>query len=310
MLDWLKSLDRILRGETTSPTAIQDGNIQIPLRGLCVVGILLAMLYGACMGSFSVFREVDPSIGSWSDRYLQIFSTTLKVPTLFFLTLAITFPSLYVFYALVGSRLTLQSLLRLLLASLGVNLAVLASLGPIVAFFSVSTTSYNFMLLFNVLVFAVAGTLGLAFLIQTLNRISLSMQQTDAAARRAAFINQDHLERDHSERDHLDQEHRDQGIPLATEYTGENAGPGAEPTRAKSVAQPSALDRVDGNVLGRHVRLVFACWVVVFGLVGAQLGWVLRPFLGDPQMEFAWFRNRESNFFEGVMQAIQGLLGL
>lgn len=294
MLDWLKSLDRILRGETTSPNAIEDGNIQIPLRGLCVVGILLAMLYGACMGSFSVFREVDPTVGSWSDRYLQIFSTTLKVPTLFFLTLAITFPSLYVFNALVGSRLTLQSLLRLLIASLGVNLAVLASLGPIVAFFSVSTTSYHFMLLFNVVVFAVAGTLGLAFLIQTLNRISLSMQQMDAAARRAEFIKSDEpyatLAEDKSETDKLN---------------------GDKPASQQLAAQarPSALDRVDGNVLGRHVRLVFACWVVVFGLVGAQLGWVLRPFLGDPSMEFAWFRNRESNFFEGVMQAVQGLLG-
>lgn len=279
MFDWLRSLDRILRGETTSPDAIQKGNIQLPLQGLCVVGLLLAMAYGACMGSFSVFHEVDPSIRSPSDRYLQILATTLKVPALFFLTLAITFPSLYVFNALVGSRLTLQSLLRLLVASLGVNLAVLASLGPIVAFFSVSTTSYHFMLLFNVLVFAVAGTLGLVFLVQTLNRISQSMQRADAAARREEFL-----------------VHQDQGSDPVD---------GDEP----ETPQPSALDRIEGNVLGRHVKAVFVCWVIVFGLVGAQLGWVLRPFLGDPSMEFAWFRPRESNFFEGVLQAFQALFG-
>ena len=45
---------------------------------------------------------------------------------------------------------------------------VLASLGPIVAFFSLSTTSYPFMLLFNVAVFSVSGVLGLTFLLQTL----------------------------------------------------------------------------------------------------------------------------------------------
>ena len=98
----------------------------------------------------------------------------LKVPALFFLTLIVTLPSLYVFNALVGSRLTLSTVIRLLVAALGVMLAVLASLGPIVAFFSVSTTSYPFMVLLNVVVFAASGFLGLAFLLQTLHRLSLA----------------------------------------------------------------------------------------------------------------------------------------
>ena len=38
-------------------------------------------------------------------------------------------------------------------------------MGPIVAFFSFSTTSYPFMLLLNVLVFTVSGLLGMAFLL-------------------------------------------------------------------------------------------------------------------------------------------------
>ena len=71
----------------------------------------------------------------------------------------------------------MRGLQRLLIASLAVNLAVLASLGPIVAFFSVSTTSYHFMVLFNVLVFTVAGLLGLVFLIQTLNRLAISLSE-------------------------------------------------------------------------------------------------------------------------------------
>ena len=94
-------------------------------------------------------------------RYEQLLATTLKVPALFILTLLVTFPSLYVFNALVGSRLNVAAVLRLLIASLGVNLAVLASLGTIVAFFSVSTPNYGFMVLLNVVVFAVAGLVGL-----------------------------------------------------------------------------------------------------------------------------------------------------
>ena len=137
-----------------------------------IVIIGLAMIYGACMGSFSLFKDVDPAQIPASDRYLQVLASTLKVPALFALTLLITLPSLYVFNALVGSRLDLRTLFRLLVAALGVNLAVLVSLGPIVAFFSVSTTSYRFMQLFNVVIFGVAGVLGLLFLMQTLNRMS------------------------------------------------------------------------------------------------------------------------------------------
>ena len=81
---------------------------------------------------------------------MQVVASMVKVPALFFLTLLVTLPSLYVFNALVGSRLTLAAVVKLLLATLGVIVAVLASLGPIVAFFSVSTTSYPFILLFNV----------------------------------------------------------------------------------------------------------------------------------------------------------------
>jgi hypothetical protein len=59
-----------------------------------------------------------------------------------------------------------------------------------------------------------------------------------------------------------------------------------------------------GQALGRHTRLVFGCWVIVFALVGAQMGWVLRPFIGNPAQEFDWFRERKSNFFEAVLNAI------
>jgi hypothetical protein len=45
---------------------------------------------------------------------LQTLSSMGKVPVLFFATLLVTFPSLYVFNALVGSRLTLASVWRLL----------------------------------------------------------------------------------------------------------------------------------------------------------------------------------------------------
>jgi hypothetical protein len=68
-----------------------------------------------------------------------------------------------------------------------------------------------------------------------------------------------------------------------------------------------ALDQLGQHILGRHVKVVFGCWVVVFGLVGAQMGWVLRPFIGNPNQPFEWFRARESNFFEAVFLALASL---
>jgi hypothetical protein len=254
-LTGLTELDRILRGELTRVSALRRGGLELAPSRLSLVIVVLAMSYGVCMGSFAVFRTNGPS-------WLQVAASMIKVPLLFYLTLLITMPSLYVFNALVGSRLEPGTVVRLLIASLGVMVAVLASLGPIVAFFSVSTSSYPFILLFNVAVFTVAGVLGLIFLLQTLHRLSVLDSQPPATA---------------------------------------EVEPGAR-------AEPaSALDPPENRVLSRHVKTVFRLWVFVFALVGAQMGWVLRPFVGNPNVPFAWLRGRESNFFQAVFRMIASL---
>jgi hypothetical protein len=246
MWEWIKHLDRLLRGEATSLPQLQSGTINFPLVGLSIIIIILGAIYGACMGLFAI-------TGSGNGAAMQIPASMIKVPALFFLTLVVTFPSLYVFNALVGSRLTFASTLRLLIGSLAIMLAVLASLGPIVAFFSISTTSYQFMKLLNVIVYTISGFLGLAFLLQTLHRISIAQ------------------------------------APANLTKTPENAG---------------ALDRISAHVLGPHVKTVFRIWLVVFGMVGAQMAWVLRPFIGRPDIAFTWFRPRESNFFQALFDQI------
>lgn len=56
-------------------------------------------------------------------------------------------------------------------------------------------------------------------------------------------------------------------------------------------------------------RRLFRAWVIVFALVGAQMAWVLRPFLGAPGLPFEWFRARESNVFAALLNAISDLFG-
>ncbi|NQU21447.1 MAG: hypothetical protein HQ567_09200 [Candidatus Nealsonbacteria bacterium] len=113
----LQNLDRILRGEATQLPQLREGTIGIPAGGLSLVIVVLGMLYGVCMGGYAVF-----STGGKGPE--QLLASTVKVPTLFLLTLIVTFPSLYVFNALVGSRLNIRAVSRLLVAAIGVNLAV------------------------------------------------------------------------------------------------------------------------------------------------------------------------------------------
>jgi hypothetical protein len=45
-------------------------------------------------------------------------------------------------------------------------------------------------------------------------------------------------------------------------------------------------------------------WVVLYGFVGTQLAWTLRPFFGDPDKAFEIFRNIEGNFYVNILHSI------
>ena len=263
MLQWFKQLDEILRGDATRMSSLTDGRIKTPIGGLSIAVILLGVLYGLCVGSFAMIR-------TGGQAYMQLIAGAVKLPMLFFLTLAVTFPSLYVFNALIGTRLSVISVIRLLIAALGVMLTVLASLGPIVVFFALSTKNYPFMVLLNVATGTVAGVLGLGFLLRTLDRLVLVQKKTESS-----------------------EPQKDQ----AEKAEGTGAGP------------KGALDRA-GKETTEKARNVFRVWTTVFALVGAQMSWVLRPFIGDPTMPFEWFRERESNFFIAVVRALADLFSL
>ena len=282
-----KNLDRVLRGEATRVEELREGKLDVPARGLALAAILLGMFYGACMGSYGVAVGKD---GAW----LQIVSSMLKVPALFTLTLVVTFPSLYVFNALVGSRLSLVSMLRLLVAGIAVMLALLASFGTIVAFFGFTSTSYDFMKVLNVIVFAVSGVLGLSFLLQTLHRLSVSMEFAEWSGRRAP---------------------QPPPVEEPAEEAEEAFGPSGDPPPVPSESvgvrparRPGALDGAEGEQIGASVKSIFRIWVLVFGLVGAQMSWILRPFIGSYDGgHFVWFRERGGNFFQSVWATLQQL---
>lgn len=261
----MRQLDKLLRGDATQLDSLKTGKIEFPAKGVLISAIVLAGAYGLCMGLFTVIRT-----GGSADGWMQMLASFIKLPLLFVLTMVVTLPSLYVFNALVGSRLTLLSVVHLLIASMAVTVAVLASLGPIIAFFSLSSSSHPFMVLLNVVAATVAGILGTKFLFHTLHRLVFS-------------------------RDYVAPQLTPPPLPV-------EVGIEIEPTRKLSALDPAELSH------SSDARSVFRIWAIVFALVGAQMSWVLRPFVGSPHLDFAWFRPREDNFFIAVFEMIRTVL--
>jgi len=244
-----RQVDELLRGR--SLFAGEATLAKLRPGQLLLVAVVLGAVYGFFMGWYGLFSRPAP-------EYRQVLACMLKVPTLFLLTLFICYPSLYVFSTMLGSRLSFSGTLVLLIGIVALSIVVLASFGPIVAFFAVSTENYYFMKLLNVAFFAVAGALGVAALLKAL-----------------------------------------QGLvgtpPPVVEPPPEPAGP---PALTPPAAPPAPA---------RRVLHVFQIWIVIYALVGAQMGWILRPFIGKPSLAFTWFRARQANFFVDVWHSFLNL---
>ncbi len=69
------------------------------------------------------------------------------------------------------------------------------------------------------------------------------------------------------------------------------------------------LNNQDSSKIKGRTDLVQA-WLVLYGFVGSQMGWTLRPFFGDAEQPFQLFRKLESNFYLHIWQIIAEALGL
>ena len=50
-------------------------------------------------------------------------------------------------------------------------------------------------------------------------------------------------------------------------------------------------------------------WIMLFGFVGTQLAWTLRPFFGSPDEPFEIFRSIHGSFYADIAHTIARLLG-
>ncbi len=256
-----RQIDSLLRGGYTQDGKLKAESFELPVRTMVVASIALGAIYGACMGLFAVLRP-DPSVP-------QLLATTVKVPLLFLATLVVTYPSLYVFAALARSPLSAASMLKLLVAAVAVNLAVLASFGPVTGFFTLSTDSYAFMVLLSVAFFVVSGAVGLGFLSRAISSVFRKEEQAVEASDALADAQGDVKDIKVRQNERRDARLRE----------GPNPG-----------------------------RKVLRVWVVIYAIVGAQMAWIMRPFIGAPNLEFSFFRQRGGNFIKAFFEALGDLL--
>jgi hypothetical protein len=100
------------------------------------------------MGTFGGFTP---------QRILQVLYSALKVPLLFLLTFLICLPSFFLVNTLLGVRGDFGRVARGLVASQAALTVILASLAPFTALWYLSSGHYRLAILFNGLMFAVAG---------------------------------------------------------------------------------------------------------------------------------------------------------
>jgi hypothetical protein len=278
LLGLLAQIDALLRPESPTTSLGESAPTARRLLGL-VVG--LGATYGFFMGWYALALH-------WGtgrpDGVLQLVAAVVKLPALFLCTLAVTFPSLYVFSALAGARLDLVATLRVLLSAIAINLAVAASLGTILGFFTLSTTSYPFMVVLNVVLLGISGVVGLGYLRRTLALLAFAPPPLAHAELVAAPI----------------------APSAAVAREGAEPAPAALFPAAEHAPVQAAPPAVD---VGRGAQGVFRIWTVIYALVGMQMGWLLRPFIGHPAAVFTLFRARTGNFFLGLFENLGRLFG-
>ena len=147
----------------------QGVDLAAKIRAMTVSGIAFFALYGMVMGS--------------THSLWQVLSSATKLPLMFLSTLVISLPTLYFFNLIFGSNQSLTQNFALILAAITVTAVLLLSFAPIVTFFLLTTSNYQFFKLLNVGVFTVAGVVGVRFLTQGMRIVSASGREGIQARR-------------------------------------------------------------------------------------------------------------------------------
>jgi hypothetical protein len=257
------------------------------LRMLLTSAISLGV-YGAVLGA--------------SNGWLQSLVSTVKLPLLFLATLAICLPTLYLFNLVFGARLSVLQTCALIMVAITVAAVLTVAFAPISLFFLITARSYAFFKLLNVAILALTALIGLRFLISGMRALN------EHVVAESKLSNQVVVSAAVPERELVSASVG--GADSAPQPPSNGAGsrnPKNRPEPAPGAAnartpQPAPGDRPAS-------MLLLYIWILLFGFVGTQLAWTLRPFFGDPDQPFELFRDIEGTFYSDILSTLGSLLG-
>jgi hypothetical protein len=276
-------IERILRDRPGIWQQVVDDRGLPQLTGQMLIssGIALAV-YGAVLGSFHSF--------------LMALTSAVKLPLLFLVTLAICLPTLYLFNLVFGARLSIRQSLALVMVALTVTAMLALAFAPISLFFLITAPDYAFFKLLNVAILALSALVGLRFLtggMKVLNQHGLLAAAPATPARPVeAPVS-----------------------PAVPAPAVAPAAPAAENGSQVAVALhpqpfpqpfPQARPLRQSEPTPPSMTLLYI-WILLFGFVGTQLAWTLRPFFGDPGHPFSLYREIDGNFYAEIFRTLSHL---
>jgi hypothetical protein len=285
--------------------------------------VLALACYGAVLGA--------------SHSPAQAGLSALKLPLLFLMTLAICLPTLYLFNLVFGARLQVRQALALVMVTITVTAVLSLAFAPISLFFLLTAFSYSFYKILNVAILTMTAFVGLKFLtsgMHALNahtaRVAAERQEQAEAAAMAELANPSADAPVSPAPAGTAEAGADEGkaaVPAASVSAGPAAQPNgtvavqtlpAHPPKqplllpdgryALPVAPPLPVTRTGATTLPAGERpasmTLLHVWILLFGFVGTQLAWTLRPFVGEPHEPFEVFRKIEGNFYVNIIHTI------
>jgi hypothetical protein len=271
-------IERILRDRDGIWRQIND---ERDLRGLT-----LQMLTSSAV-SLAIFGLV---LGA-SNGFWQALSSMVKLPLLFLATLVICLPTLYLFNLVFGARLSMTQTVALVMVSITVISVLTLAFAPISLFFLITAQNYEFFKLLNVCILVLTAVIGLLFLTRGMAALNAYHAALVAAAPAAEEA--------------VQAEDRELALVGAGNGNGPlPAAPAAMASSERAAAQAAAVPAERPT----SMALVYV-WILLFGFVGTQLAWTLRPFFGDPDAPFALFREISGTFYTDILQTIGNVFG-
>jgi hypothetical protein len=305
-------IERILRDRDGIWRQINEERDLKPLTTQMLASSAISLaFYGIVLGS--------------SNSFWQALSSMVKLPLLFLATLAICLPTLYLFNLVFGARLSMMQAVALIMVSITVTSVLTLAFAPISLFFLITAQSYAFFKVLNVSIMMLTAVVGLRFL--TVGMKALNEYQMRTAVPPVPVVVEPQP-----------QPEPEMALVAAAPGDGHGAVPAASGTAQQwqlaaasalpvgqplPVAQPLPLPQPLPQPVPRPLppprpaypeqrpasMTLLYIWILLFGFVGTQLAWTLRPFFGSPGEPFGLFRHISGTFYSDVFHTIGWLLG-